>query len=296
MKRSESPSDGLRRIVSEQIRAALAATKEGDGAAGAAVHEFRKRLKKSRAALRLAVGALSKDRHQRDDRALRRIAKLAGDLRDAHVRLQIVTQLRKQFASAEFSDVFQRIEDLLALELASFAEACADWGATAAKQLRAAERRISSAPLDRLTWKQVCSGVAAVYRRGRDQLDRTLRRPTVKNFHDWRRETKNLWYQLRLLQPLNRTVLEEIAREAGTLSDLLGRHHDFAFLVSRLDLERDDESLQNARAKLTKLIKKRIKRLERDASELGRHFYAEAPKAFAKRISIFMKERTGLAK
>jgi hypothetical protein len=45
-------------------------------------------------------------------------------------------------------------------------------------------------------------------------------------------------------------------------------------------------------AQLQKLIGKRCKRLRRDALELGRRFYAEPSKAFAKRISIFAGKRT----
>ena len=45
-------------------------------------------------------------------------------------------------------------------------------------------------------------------------------------------------------------------------------------------------------AQLQKLITKRCKRLRRDALELGRRFYAEPSKAFAKRISIFAGKRT----
>jgi hypothetical protein len=42
---------------------------------------------------------------------------------------------------------------------------------------------------------------------------------------------------------------------------------------------------------LQKIIRKRGRRLCRDALELGRRFYAEPPKAFAKRISIFIGKR-----
>jgi CHAD domain-containing protein len=286
------PSKGLRRIFYEEIKAALAETKSDGRPPGAAVHEFRKHIKKLRAALRLVSGEIGKDRHRREDRALREIAKLASDLRDAHVRLQVVVQLRDHFCGAAFSKVFRRIEELLSLELASFAAACAGWEAKVAEQLMAIETRVSSLRLDRLSWKQICTAVATSYRHGRDQLADALKKPTPKNFHKWRREVKDLWYQLRLLSPLNRTVLEEIARDGKTLGDLLGQHHDFAFLLSRLDLERDDEGLRKERAKLKKLIKKRSKSLQRDAAELGRHFYAEPPKAFAKRISIFVKHRS----
>jgi hypothetical protein len=44
-------------------------------------------------------------------------------------------------------------------------------------------------------------------------------------------------------------------------------------------------------AQLQKSIGKRCKRLRCDALELGRRFYAEPSKAFAKRISIFVGKR-----
>ncbi|HET9419150.1 MAG TPA: CHAD domain-containing protein [Chthoniobacterales bacterium] len=291
LKSRESPASGLRRICCEEIKAALAETKSRGRPPGAAVHEFRKHVKKLRAALRLTADEIGKVRYRREDRALRDIAKLASDLRDAHVRLQVIVQLHKKFRGAGFARVFRRIEELLSLELSSFTAACAGWEAKVANRFKAIEKHISSWRLNRLSWKQVCSAVAASYRRGRNQLADTLKKPVPKNFHKWRREVKDLWYQLRLLSPLNRTVLEEIARDAETLGDLLGRDHDFAFLLSRLDLERNDQVLRRERTKLERLIKKRSKRLQRDAAELGRHFYAEPPKAFAKRISIFVKDR-----
>jgi hypothetical protein len=92
------------------------------------------------------------------------------------------------------------------------------------------------------------------------------------------------------LQPLNRVVLEKIAADAKILGELLGLDHDFAFLLARLDQERNDSALQDEHAALQKLIRKRSRKLQRDATELGRRFYAEPPKAFAKRISIFIED------
>jgi hypothetical protein len=102
---------------------------------------------------------------------------------------------------------------------------------------------------------------------------------------------KDLWYQLRILQPLNRVVLEKIGADAGVLGELLGREHDFNFLLARLENERGDEALHDELMQLQKLIRKRGKRLRRDALELGRRFYAEPSRAFAKRISIFIGKR-----
>jgi hypothetical protein len=75
------------------------------------------------------------------------------------------------------------------------------------------------------------------------------------------------------------------------LGELLGREHDFDFLWARLDRESGDEALRDELARLQKLIRKRGKRLRTNAVELGRRFYAEPAKAFAKRISIFVSKK-----
>ena len=74
------------------------------------------------------------------------------------------------------------------------------------------------------------------------------------------------------------------------LGQLLGRDHDYAFLLERFDEKQPEPDLQRERNDLAKLIRKRGRRLQRNATELGRRFYAEPPKAFAKRISIFIKD------
>jgi hypothetical protein len=97
-------------------------------------------------------------------------------------------------------------------------------------------------------------------------------------------------YQLRLLQLLNPVVLEEIACDTKMLGQLLGRGHDFTFLLDRLDREAGDRRLESERVNLQKLIRKLTRRSQRDVMELGRRFYAEPPKVFAKRISIFIDD------
>jgi CHAD domain-containing protein len=289
-KSGEALAGGLKRIFQEEIQSALKETQRSAGKRGEAVHEFRKHLKKLRAALRLAADEVGKARYKREDRSVREIAKVVSDLRDAHVRLQTVIQLREKFRAKAFGRVFQRIEDLLALEADSFSAATAGWEKQVVRKLKALEKRLAKWRLQNIGWKQICGAVTDTYRRGRDLLAEALKKPKPENFHNWRREVKELWYQLRLLAPLNRVVLEEIARDARTLGELLGQQHDFIFLLSRLDKERGDKSMRDERVRLEKIIRKRCKKLQRDASELGRRFYAEAPKAFAKRISIFIDE------
>ena len=113
-KSDEALADGLKRIFREEIKAALKETRRPVQKRGEAVHEFRKHLKKLRAALCLAADEVGQDRHKKADRYVRDIAKVVSDLRDAHVRLQTIRfSCTRRFRARAFEKIFRRIEELL---------------------------------------------------------------------------------------------------------------------------------------------------------------------------------------
>jgi CHAD domain-containing protein len=291
LKLREPLPDGLKRVFREQIESALQLCRNPAKQRGVTVHEVRKHLKKLRAAMRLAIGAVGKNKHAREDRCVRKIGRLVSDLRDAQVRLQTLMQLRDESTKGSEESPFPRIEELLSLERESFSAAFDGWQKQAIPQLERVEARLLKWPLEGLTWKQICGAVGKIYKRGQRGLAKTINDPVPENFHAWRKRVKDLWYQLRILQPLNRVVLTEMAHDAEVLGELLGLQHDLDFLWARLENESGDETLRDELAQLQRLIPKRGKRLRTNAIELGRRFYAEPAKAFAKRISIFVGKR-----
>jgi CHAD domain-containing protein len=291
LKLREPLPEGLKRVFREEIDSALQLCHHPAKERGVTVHEVRKHLKKLRAAMRLATAQVGKNCHADEDRCVRKIGRLVSDLRDAQVRLQTFTELRDKAAKKSQKPVFPRTEELLLLERESFSAAFAGWQTQAIPQLESVKTRLMGWPLEGLTWKQICGAVAKIYKRGQRGLAKTIDDPVPENFHEWRKRVKDIWYQLRILQPLNRVVLEEMAHDAEVLGELLGLEHDFDFLLARLEKESGDEALAGELAQLQKLIGKRCKRLRCDALELGRRFYAEPSKAFAKRISIFVGKR-----
>ena len=291
LKLREPLSEGLKRVFCEQIDSALHCCQNPAEQRGVTVHEIRKHLKKLRAAMRLAIGAVGKNCHAEEDRCVRNIGRLVSDLRDAQVRLQTFIQLRHKMTKNSDKQRFPRTEELLLLERESFSAAFAGWQKEAIPQLESLKGRLMAWPLDGLNMKEICNAVCKIYRRGQRALAKAIDDPEAENFHAWRKRVKDVWYELRILQPLNRTVLEEMAHDAEVLGELLGSEHDLEFLRARLEKESGDEALGNELAKLQKLISKRTKRLRRDALELGRRFYAEPSKAFGKRISIFADKR-----
>ncbi|MGE5208780.1 MAG: CHAD domain-containing protein [Alphaproteobacteria bacterium] len=291
LKLREPLPEGLKRVFSEQIEAALHLCRNPAKQRGVTVHEVRKHLKKLRAAMRLAIGQVGKNCHSREDRCVRKIGQLVSDLRDSQVRLQTFSELRDQGAKTVGQEFFPRTEELLLLERESFSAAFAGWQSRAIPELERVKARLMNWPLEGLTWKQICGAVGKIYKRGQRGLAEAIDHPEAENFHAWRKRVKDIWYELRILQPLNRVVLQEMAHNAEVLGELLGREHDLDFLLARLEKESGDEALAGELAHLKKLISKRCLRLQRDALELGRRFYAEPAKAFAKRVSIFVGKR-----
>src|SRR3954454_9387455 len=291
LKLREPLREELKRVFCEENGSALHMCQHPAKERGVTVHEVRKHLKKLRAAIRLAIGAVGKNCHAEEDRCVRNIGRLVSDLRDAQVRLQTFIQLRDKAAKHSERQLFPLTEELLLLERESFSAAFAGWQKEAIPQLQNVKARLIAWPLDGLNWEQICDAVCKIYRRGQRALATTIEDPDAENFHAWRKRVKDIWYQLRILQPLNRTVLQEMAHNADVLSELLGCEHDLEFLLVRLQKERGDEILGNELAQLQNLIRKHCTALRRDALELGRPFYAEPAKAFTKRISIFAGKR-----
>ena len=287
LKSRETLPGGLKRVFREQIDSALHLCQHPAKQRGVTVHEVRKHLKKLRAAMRLAIGAVGKNCHAKEDRCVRNIGRLVSDLRDAQVRLQTFIQLRDKAAKNSKQQLFPHTEELLLLERESFSAAFAGWQRQAIPQLENVKVCLMLWPLDGLNWKQICGAVCKIYRRGQRTLTETIDDRDAEKFHACRKRVKDVWYQLRILQPLNRTVLKEMAYDAEVLGKVLGSEHDLDFLLARLEKERGDALFADELGQLQKLISKRCKRLRRDALELGRRFYAEPSKAFAKRISIF---------
>jgi len=292
LKLREPLPEGLKRVFREEIDSALRMCHHPAKERGVTVHEVRKHLKKLRAAMRLAIGEVGKNCHVQENRCVREIGRLISDLRDAQVRLQTFIELRDKASKKTEQQLFPRTEELLFLERESFSAAFAGWQSQAIPQLEGVKARLMKWPLDGLNWKQICGAVGKIYRRGQRALAKAIDDPDPEHFHAWRKRVKDVWYQLRILQPLNRVVLEEMAHDAEVLGELLGREHDLDFLWTRLERESGDEALADELAQLQKRIVKRGKRLRSNALELGRRFYAEPAKAFAKRISIFAGKRT----
>lgn len=282
----ETLGDGICRIVCRQIENAICASKTKQNGKSSPVHETRKHLKKARAALRLVRGEVKRGLWKEEDRCLAKVGQLISEVRDAEVRLQTVRQLRELARGKRKG--FQQTEEFLAFELDSFLAAFSEWPEEAEERLNRTLDRVRKWPLSGLRCQRLRRNVQRTYKRGRDILSDVTRKASTRKLHSFRKQAKQLWYQLRLLRPLAPDVFRELNDELKTIGECLGQVHDLAFVGQRLSsigsVTRQGDRVLHA------LIDSRQRELERTAIALGQRFFAERPRDFARRISRYFSE------
>ena len=286
----ETLGESIRRAACEQITAAIAASRIARNGEGSPVLETRKHLKKARATLRLLRSEVGHERFRREDRRLRNVGRLISEIRDAEVRLETVKQLGRGPSPLRGSS-YRETEELLTFELDSFLAAFAGWPEEAARRLERAQNGIAHWPLHHLTGAQVCRTVRKSYRKGRQALARVRKKESTPRFHELRKRAKELWYQMRLLRPLQPAVFHEMSGDLKALGQHLGHAHDLCFVSERLRSLAAAGARDRGHRALQALLDSREKDLWRTALALAERFYALKPKEFASRIAAYFEER-----
>lgn len=297
LKGKESPTEGIQRIAlgrAEKAAEELNEARNGGDFAGS-VHAARKDLKKLRGVLRLVREELGEKVYRAENRRYRDAGRRLAQSRDAEVKAETLSALRERFGDelpAELADAWlaalERERDEI-VERASNGDSASHIAETIAT-IEAGWEAISAWPLEDDSWELVEAGLLRSYRRGRRAMKRTRSDPVAENVHEWRKRTKDLWYQLRVLRDAWPPVISETAEQAHELADLLGDHHDLAVLAEDLtarEIGGDRDPVRDA-------IDRRQRELLKCAFEVGERLFAEKPKAFGSRFeSYWLAWRSG---
>jgi CHAD domain-containing protein len=287
LRRDENLGDGLRRICRKQVELALAFARGEKETDDTPVHETRKHLKKARAALHLVKKEIGRGLSKRQDRCLRDVGRLISEIRDAEVRLQTVRQLQG-LTRRQKHRKYQKLEEMLLLELENFVAAFAEWHVQAIPMLEAVHDEVDAWPVDNFDHTQLRCAVQRTYKGGRDALTAAKAKGTAECFHEFRSAAKQLWYQLRILRPTNPVVIVNLTDELGTVGDLLGRAHDLTFLGDRLRQEHGRSQVERESRELLAVIEASASDLQQAAAELAERFFAERPRDFGGRLASWL--------
>ncbi|MFN7223367.1 MAG: CHAD domain-containing protein [Paracoccaceae bacterium] len=220
-----SLSHALRRIVAEELDAALAHPGHANGSS--AVHDVRKRVKKVRALLRLVASGFPKGAAA--NTVLRDAARSIGALRDARVMLATHDTLFGDASSSPLRDLWQnrfnaaQADPDQAGQLRAFQTALVDVrGRLDGWEVRGKDARV------------LTRGLSRTRKRGQRALASALQDPTDVAIHDLRKRVKETWYQARLLSMVWPAVMTAMVAEADQLGEALGDHHDLSVYRNHL--------------------------------------------------------------
>ena len=277
------PTTTARRTLAGQLEQAIGRLQvEPERDLRVALHGVRLDLKRSRSLLRLMRPALPVEIYEREMGALRQSARTISAARDADVLPATLMQLRGRY----FGRVSSGTYDALAARLA---EDVSEGGARAALSgqidvLRDAWQRVDAWSLRELGWGDVLDELRCAYKRGRKAFRRAQARPSVANLHEWRKRTKDLQYQLRLLQAAWPPVIAAYVQQAHRLSDLLGGDHDLAVLVSVISDSAAATGQVPTADSVIELAERRRRGLQAKAWPLGQRLYGAPPKELHRRV------------
>ncbi|MGD9020763.1 MAG: CHAD domain-containing protein [Lysobacterales bacterium] len=236
--KNEPIAPGLRRIAHEQIGNVLGALAHDAVPAEEKVHGLRTCCKKMRSLLRLARPVLG-DTYKAQDKKFRKAAKHLAGHRDDEVVAKTIASLDGQAEKTRAPglpvplEVIERSESIL----------------------RECETTVDGWPLDAGGFDDIVVGFAWTYQKCLDAWDAVQSEPSDDAFHKLRRFTKYHWYQVRILERLNKDAIRERRKSLHRLQLVLGDAHDIVLLqesFAALD-DPDTQLLQRAIARKEEL-------------------------------------------
>lgn len=273
-KRREPLPEAIARVARGRIDDAIdELSGTTDSSPEEAVHNARKDMKKLRALLRLVRGELGKSVYQRENACFRDAAAALAGARDADVMLVTVEKLE---LDEEVSGPLRQALEAHRLRTSGGGREQA--AAEAVEMLSEARARIVDWPLEDDSFAAIEPGLRRMYRNGRREWRAMRKEPTTEGLHEWRKRTKELWYDHELLRPLWKPVMKAVGDEAHDLSDLLGDDHDLAVLLEWAH-EHHEPSPE-----LVEAVEARRSKLQEEAFELGARLYADRTKVFIRRL------------
>jgi len=287
IREGEPLASELRRIVAAEIDRCLDAA--ADETVDGSVHEVRRRIKKIRAVLKLARGALGHDTFRAEDVFYRDLGRALNDARDATVLIGIVDSLEGE-GGERLQDTLSELRGRLVERKGKVGERFAGSGTLEelARELRAAKARLDDRELSGEGFDLIRSGLQRSYGKARTGFLRVRRGGgRTELYHEWRKRTKDVRHQVEMLERSWPALLGAQAEELHRLSDLLGEANDLSVLVDTLDSEPELVPGPAAVEAIRKTVGGLQGRLWAEALPLGERVYAEPPALFVRRMASY---------
>src|SRR5712691_1784940 len=268
-----------------EARAAL-----DDPAEAAAVHDYRKVMKRWRAFLRLLEPFLGVEANRLRIEARDLARQLAG-ARDVQAALDALADIEKAglpLSKTSLTTMRSRIEGIRgAAETTTLTPDTRDELRAA---LASADRAVGSWPLGNAEFGEIAGGLGRTFRRARRAVPAAWRQAEAEELHELRQRVVAHRYQMELVEPLWPRLGKLWVAEAQRLRERLGSHQDLVVLGR---LTAPHQPLAHWRARLEPLIDQRKAAHIGAAKRLAARLFAERPRAFRRRLEALWENLGG---
>jgi CHAD domain-containing protein len=281
-----SPAEGIVDVYRALLDYAHECLVTRDADLNTAVHEVRKTVKKLRAVLLIVKPVLDKTAFKTADRAVRDFGRRLGGARDSAVLQASFNGLVEYYAPflsvEDMQPIRENLESQYQLAMETFV-ASIDIHSLE-EELEELRRRLDTLDLSGFSRHMLLASVRRTYRSGRRALQALHDEPSTENSHEFRRQAKYLWYQLRLLHKWSPAVLKPVVTNLDELGELLGQDHDLAILSDTLKTH-PEISCNPIRAELVNgLAETRRIALLSAGLRIADGVYADKPASFINRL------------
>ena len=277
-----SVGEALRAVARDILTEARAVLNDQQRPDAAAVHDFRKAMKRWRALLRLLAPFLGEDA-QRLRAQARDFARSLAGARDAQSALEAVDDVTEDNAALSPRTIKSIRARLDAIRVDAEADRLTQAvRAQTIVALDTAEAAIGAWPISEITFSDLAGELSRTYKRARDEAPSDNWRHVEPDvLHELRGRVVAHRYQMELIEPLWPKFGKLWVAEAQRLRDRLGAYQDLSVL---LGYTAPHGPLAPWRSRLTPLILTRRTTHAKAAQRIAGRLFAERPRAFRKRI------------
>jgi hypothetical protein len=149
------------------------------------------------------------------------------------------------------------------------------------------EQRFEGRLLRHFTYADLLDGTLRTYKRAHRGLADAQAAETSDAYHEWRKEVQRHWRHTTLLLSLWPDEMSARAELARALSHTIGEEHDRALLAQWLTHKDLPSAVKAEAPRIRAHLGRHCDALRRRADREGRRLFAERPKAFRRRLSIY---------
>ncbi len=285
LKQTEAPGRALQRACRQHVEQALAGLQKAHQPEG--VHVVRKAIKRMRALFRLTRGSLSRNDHRKAAKIMRLAAKPLAASRDARVT-------QKAFASVagRKAPQFPNLQAAFAAYCRHAQRSFKDQESAGVARfiLKRARRWLDGVKLQRAGWAEIKACLNQSYTRGRDACELARRKPGPELLHEWRKQVKNLSYQLDFLCPRWPGRTKAMLAGLEQLGEQLGEAHDLVLLEQ---FAKEHRAYRQETTALQRLIDSKRRLFGGRVRQLGARLYARTPAAVCDQLEQDWKSWRG---